>query len=92
MKISELAELSGGEISRMSNEELTSIIHTAGRNLNKRAKRLEREKLSTFSPAYRSFSAATGGKGRVISYVKIKQNSVIRLLQLGILHEPRPRQ
>ena len=70
MKISELAELSGGEIARMSNEELTSIIRTAGWKLNKRAKRLEREKLSTFSPAYRSFSAATGGKGRVIAYGK----------------------
>lgn len=70
MKISELAELSGGEISRMSNEELSSIIHTAGWNLNKRAKRLESQKLSTFSPAYRSFSAATGGKGRVIAYGK----------------------
>lgn len=70
MKISELAELSGGEIARMSNEELTSIIRTAGWNLNKRAKRLESENLSTFSPSYRSFSAATGGKGRVIAYGK----------------------
>lgn len=70
MKISELAELSGGEIVRMSNEELTSIIQTAGWNLNKRAKRLESKKLSTFSPAYRSFAAATGGKGRVIAYGK----------------------
>ena len=70
MKISELAELSGGEISRMSNEELTSIIRTAGWKLNKRAKRLESENLSTFSPAYRSFSAATGGRRRVISYGK----------------------
>lgn len=70
MKISELAELSGGDIARMSNEELTSIIQTAGWNLNKRAKRLEGEKLATFSPAYRSFLAATGGKGRVISYGK----------------------
>ena len=70
MKISELAELSGGEISRMSNEELRSIIRTAGLKLNKRAKRLESEKLSTFSPAYRSFLSATGGKGRVIAYGK----------------------
>lgn len=70
MKISELAELSGGEISRMSNDELTNIIRTAGWKLNKRAKMLESKRLSTFSPAYRSFAAATGGKGRVASYGK----------------------
>lgn len=62
MTLQELLNLDGLDVLNMSRKELSQAVQTAGRTLNRRMANLEKNDLTTFSPAYKTLATQQGGR------------------------------